>query len=105
MRGSERDWIAPEEILLKIAAHLKGADEGFGHPYSGKSRAHVERAQDVLEEMLGALPRSRSPSMKKPLDHLEEANALAKEHLGTGGTELDLAEALAEAVRQARREF
>lgn len=55
--------------------------------------------------MLGALPRSRPPPIKKPLDHLEEADALAKEHLGMSGAELDLAETVAEAARQARREF
>lgn len=97
--------MAPKEILLKIAAHLRGATDGFGHSYQGRSRPHVERAQDVLEEMLGVLPPGDSSPSKKPLDHLEEANALAKEHLGYSGTELDFSEAVSEAVRQARREF
>lgn len=57
--------MVPEDILVKIVAHLKGAADGLGHPYLGKSRAHIERAQDVLEEMLGALPRSRPLPMKK----------------------------------------
>lgn len=96
--------MAPEEILIKIAAHLQSADEGFGHPYSGKSRTHVERAQDVLEEMLGTLPPNDFSPSKKSLEHLEDADALAKEHLGMSGTELDLAEAVAEAARQARWE-
>ncbi len=38
-------------------------------------------ARDVLKEMLGVLPHEGASPPKKPLEHLEEADALAKEHL------------------------
>ena len=76
----------PEEILVKIHKQLRFVLVLLGTKGRG-TRSHIDRAQGHLEKLLGRTPvlvEGESPR-QSARGHLEEANALAAEHLETSG--------------------
>jgi hypothetical protein len=96
--------VASEEVLAKISRHLRSAQERIGE---GAERTHVSirRAQVRIEGLLGRLPLEGERPERTSLEYLEEAGALAEEHLGMAGLEGQIRRAIREAVAAAREEL
>jgi hypothetical protein len=96
--------VAPQNILTKISAHLHSASDRINTPAS-QTQEHISLAQGVLKRMLGELPLKGAYPPKKPIEHLEEADALAQEHLGLTGPEADLARQIRQTLSTAKKEL
>jgi hypothetical protein len=96
--------VASEEILVKISRHLRSVQERIGGG-AERTRVGITRAQVRIEGLLGRLPSKGERPERTPLEHLEEAEALAEEHLGMAGLEGQIQRAIREAVAAAREEL
>jgi hypothetical protein len=90
----------PTEILVKISGHLRAADELLG-PRDVEVGICVERAQVRIEGLLGTLPVRGERPRGTAVEHLEEAVALAEEHLGFSGVGGQIRRAVEEALSEA----
>ena len=89
--------MASEEALVEIARHLRSAVEGLPGAAS-RTEGHLTRSLARLEGLLGGLPVAGIEPARTPVEHLEEASALAEEHLGTAGLEGQIRWAIGEAL-------
>ena len=96
--------MAPKNILVKISAHLHSASDRIDTP-ARRTRKHINQAQRILGRMLGELPLKGEYPPKRPIEHLEEADALAQEHLGLTGPEADLARQIRQTLATARKQL
>jgi len=91
-------------MLVKISGHLLSAADRIEVP-ARRTQGQISRAQGALEQLLGALPLKGEYPPRMPIEHLEEANALAQEHLALTGPEADLAQSIRRALSEARKEL
>jgi hypothetical protein len=97
--------LVPKRMLVKISRHLLSATDRIEVP-ARRTEGQISRAQGALEQLLGALPLKGEYPPRTPLEHLEEANALAQEHLALTGPEADLAQSIRlRALSEARKEL
>ncbi len=95
-----------QEVLVKIHKHLRYVLVLLGDQ-AAETRTSIRRAQERIEKVLGRVPllmEGESPR-RKALEHLEEANALAKEHLEPAGRGRRIRSAIRETLSEARREL
>ena len=98
--------MAAREVLAEISLRLGAAEERLGAE-GERTRVAISRARVRLGGMLGEQPRRGGPNERMhpgetPLEHLEAADALAREHLGTAGLEGQIRRAVGEALSAAR---
>ncbi len=96
--------MVPKSMLVKISGHLLSAADRLEVP-APRTQGQISRAQGSLERLLGALPLKGEYPPRTPIEHLEEADALAQEHLGLTGPEADLAKSVRWALSEARKEL
>ena len=95
--------MAAREVLARISLHLGAAEERLGAEAT-RTRVAIRRARVRIEGLLGELPIGEGPAEGSPLEHLEEADALAREHLGEAGMEGQIRRAVGEALSAVREE-
>jgi hypothetical protein len=96
--------VASEETLAKISRHLRSAEERLGAE-AERTKVSITRAQVRIEGLLGRLPLQGERPGRRPLEHLQEAAALADEHLGEAGLEGQIRRAAREALAAAKEEL
>jgi hypothetical protein len=96
--------LVPKSMLVKISGHLLSAADRIEGP-AHRTQGQISRAQGTLEQLLGTLPLKGEYPPRTPIEHLEEANALAQEHLDLTGPEGDLAQSVRRALSEARKEL
>jgi len=95
--------VAAREVLAAIYRHLAAAEERLG-PGARRTRVAIRRARVRIEGLLGELPTGEGSPEGTPLAHLEEADALARGHLGDAGLEGQIQRAVGEALLAAGEE-
>ncbi len=96
--------VAAREVLAEISLRL-GAAEGRLGSGAERTRVAIRRARVRIEGLLGDLPIGEGSPEGEPLVHLEEADALAREHLGEeAGLEGQIRRAVGDALSAAREE-
>ena len=95
--------MAAREVFSEIALRLGAAEERLG-PGAERTRVAIRRARVRVEGLLGEPPVGGGPAEGAPLEHLEEADALAREHLGEAGLEGQIRRAVDDALSAAREE-
>lgn len=96
----------PQEILVRIHKQLRFVKVLLGTK-GRATRTHADRAQGHLEKLLGRTPvliEGESPR-QSARDHLEEASALAAEHLETSGREGRVRREIRASLKKAAREL
>ncbi len=96
--------MVPKSILVKISGHLLAASDRIEVP-ARRTQEQISQAEGTLEQLLGTLPLKGEYPPRKPIEHLEEADALAQEHLGLTGPEVELAQTIRQALAEARKEL
>lgn len=96
---------AAREVLAEISLRLGAAEERLDAVEAQGTRVALTRARVRLEGLLGKLPIGEGPAGGTPLSHLEEADALAREHLGEAGLEGQIRRAIGDALSAAREEL
>ena len=97
--------MARREVLAAISHHLAAA-EGDIDTEAERTRVAIRRTQVRIEGLLGEPPRREGrPDEGPPFRHLEEADALAREHLGDAGLEGQIRRAVGEALSAAEEEL
>ncbi len=94
----------PQEILARISGHLRSANALLG-TRADNTAMNIERAQTRIEGLLGELPLKGEYPQRTAVAHLEEANALAEEHLEVAGLTGQIRRAVREALSEAREEL
>ena len=96
----------PEEILVKIHKQLRFALVLLGTKGQA-TRSRIDRAQGHIEKLLGRTPvLVEGESPRQPArGHLEEARALAEEHLETSGREGRVRREIRAALQKAAKEL
>ena len=95
--------MAAREVLARISLRLGAAEERLGAEATG-TRVAIGRARVRIEGLLGELPIGEGLAEGSPLAHLEEADTLAREHLGEAGMEGQIRRAVGEALSAVREE-
>ncbi len=95
--------MAAREVLAQISLYLGAAEERLGAG-AQRTRVAIRRARVRIEGLLGELPIVEDPAEGAPLAHLEEADALARKHLGEAGMEGQIRRAVGEALSAVREE-
>ncbi len=96
----------PKEILIKIHKQLRFVLVLLGT--NGRAtRSHIDRAQGHIEKLLGRTPvLVEGESPRQPaMGHLEEASALAEEHLEASGRGGRVRREIRVALQKATREL
>jgi hypothetical protein len=96
--------LVPKRMLVKISGHLLCATNRIEVP-ARRTQGQISRAQGTLEQLLGDLPLRGEYPPRTPIEHLEEANVLAQEHLALTGPEADLAQSIRRALSEAKKEL